>query len=100
MMTFKIPTQRKYPKYIYYGTERYRLIFKKNLDCYGVTDANARTITIKDGLSPRALLATFIHEVIHLMEFETPLKIKHKSVYKLEKALVELLIDNFLIVGK
>jgi len=100
MITFRLPKQSQYPKYIYCGNERYKVKFKKNLNCFGITDAGARTITIKSNLSPRALLATFVHELLHVIEFETPIKIKHKKVYALEAAVVELLIDNFLMSGK
>lgn len=96
MISFKLPRQSQYPRKIYYTNECYKVIFKKKLDCYGITDPQTKTITIKDGLSARQLLSTFIHELAHVVEFERPLKIKHKDVYKLETAIVELLLDNFL----
>lgn len=92
---FRLPTQAQYPKKIYFSNEVYTIKFVKKLDCYGETDASKKTITIKDGLAPRALLCTVLHELLHVVEFEFPLKIKHKDVYDLEKALSELLIDNF-----
>lgn len=96
MKILKLPIQSKYPKVIHFGTEVYRIKFKKGLDCYGQTDPSKKTITIKHGLSPRMLLTTFVHELLHLCEFEHPVKIKHKTVYKLEQAIMELLLDNFL----
>lgn len=96
MKVFKLPLQKNYPRKVYFADECYKIVFKKNLECYGITDPEKKTITIKDGLSPRALLATWVHEMIHLMEMEQPIKISHKDVYKWERAVVELLIDNFL----
>lgn len=92
----KLPKPRAYPKKIYFASECYRVRFKKGLNCYGKTDSNKKTVTIKHGMSERETLATFVHECLHVIEFETPLKIKHKMVYELEKAIVEMLLDNFL----
>lgn len=91
-----IPKPSEYPKIIYFGAERYKIRFKKGLDCFGETDWDRKTIRIKYGMSRRETLATLIHELLHVAEFEAPIKLKHKTVYKLEKAIVELLIDNFL----
>lgn len=96
MKIVRLPIQRTYPKTISFGLETYKIKFSKRLKCYGMTDPETKTITIKAGLSPRLTLTTFIHELLHVVEFEHPLKISHKMVYELEKALVELLIDNFL----
>ena len=97
MIKIKLPTQKMYPRKIFLRDDCWKIVFKKNLDCYGITDSGNNTITIKSGLAPRALLATFIHELMHAIEFNTPLKIKHKDVYALEEAIVELLLDNFLV---
>lgn len=96
MKTTKLPLQKHYPKKIYFTNECYTVIFRKGLGHYAETDSDKKTIVIKDGLSPRMLLSTFVHELIHVIEFERPLKIKHKKVYELEISLVELLLDNFL----
>lgn len=96
MVRIKLPTQKQFPKKIYFGDTCYTVTFKKDLDCFGITDPNTKTIQIKDGMAPRAFLATLIHELLHVIEFEKPIKIKHKDVYKLEQSIIELLIDNFL----
>lgn len=96
MKVVKIPVQRAYPKSISFGLETYTIKFSRRLKHYGETDPETKTITIRSGLSPRLTLTTFIHELIHVIEFEHPLKISHKMVYELEKAIVELLLDNFL----
>jgi hypothetical protein len=76
--------------------ETYRIKFKKGMKCLGLTDAGDKTITMRSDMSPRELFATFIHELLHAMQFEHGIKIKHKSIYKYEKAIVDLLLDNFL----
>lgn len=96
MKIFKLPLQKSYPKKIHFGDEVYKIIFKKNLSCYGETDPVKKTIKIKDGLSSRQLLATIVHELLHVAEFEVPISLKHKTVYKLEQAIMEILLDNFL----
>ena len=98
MKTFRLPHQSMYPKEIHFSKETYRIVFKKrkNWDRYAETDAGTKTITIKDGLNPRELFFTFIHELLHVIEFEKPLKITHKLVYKLEEAIGKMILDNFL----
>ena len=92
----KLTIPRGYPKKIYFQGECYKVQFKKRLGCYGETNAKRKTIHIHSGMSPRETLATFIHELLHVVEFEGPVKLKHKTVYKLERAIMELLLDNFL----
>lgn len=96
MKAINLPLQKSYPKQIHFSDCVYKILFKKNLKCYGETDAEKKTITIKSGLSPRQTLHTFVHECLHVIEFEHPLKITHAMVYELEKAIVEILLDNFL----
>lgn len=96
MKTLRLPTQKQYPRRIHFGNEAYRVVFRKRLDCYGMTDSGRKVITIKDGLSPRELMSTFIHEVLHVIEFELPMRIKHKQVHQLEESIMKLLLDNFL----
>lgn len=99
--SFNLPTQDAYPKKIVFGTETYRILFRKRVKlngetCYAVTDPVNKTIVIQDGLSPRALFSTMIHELFHVIEFDAPVHLKHKTIYKLEKAVTELILDNFL----
>lgn len=91
-----LPKPKSYPKEIFFGSERYRIRFKKNFEMYGETDWIKKVITIKAGMSRRETMSTLIHELLHVVQFEAPVKIKHKTIYKLEKAIVELLLDNFL----
>lgn len=97
MISIKLPSQKDYPKKIYIQAVCYRVIFKKNFAHFGETDGDRKVITIKAGLKPRAMLTTFIHELLHVIEFERPsTNLKHSQVYALEESIMELLLDNFL----
>jgi hypothetical protein len=90
-----LPNQKSYPEAIYVGAEAYKITFEDMRD-FGMTNFSKQRIYIKKGMSPRETFSTFIHEVLHAMEHEHNIRIKHKVIYKLEKALYELLVDNFL----
>lgn len=91
-----LPKQEHYPSKIYAATEAYTVVFVKNLKCYGETDPEKHVIRLKDGMSRRSLFVTFVHELLHVLEFEHNIPIKHKMVYQLERAITELIFDNFL----
>lgn len=91
-----LPRSNKYPKEIYIKCDMWKIVFKKNLEDYGITDPIAMTITIKDGMSSRETLSTFIHELLHALAFSGDFKLKHKLVYLLETGILEILVDNFL----
>jgi ssRNA-specific RNase YbeY (16S rRNA maturation enzyme) len=63
---------------------------------YGETDPETKIIKIKKSLGRVPLFLTVIHELLHVVEFEHNIKMKHKVVYQLEKAIFEILLDNFL----
>lgn len=96
MIKNSFPLPAKYPKKIYVGMEIYRVIFTDKINCFGETDPEKRTIKLKKGMSPRSTLTTFIHELLHAIEFESDIKIKHKQIYELEAGIFELLVDNFI----
>lgn len=65
-----------------------------DLDTVGECCPESRTIRIKRGLDPQERLKTYIHEVLHSMEFEFDIKIKHKTIYALEEAIFDFFIKN------
>jgi hypothetical protein len=65
-----------------------------NPDNRGLCDFDKKQITILRGLSARVTLETFIHEIFHALEFEHQIEIKHKSIHKLEGAVLQLLKLN------
>lgn len=57
-------------------------------------DPGAHEITIKLGQTPTETFRCFIHEILHAIEFEMHIDIKHSMIYKLEEALFHLLKLN------
>lgn len=92
----RIPNIKDYPKEIHLRGETYRVLFVKNMTHLGETDWAKRTIKIRAGMSKNETFRTFIHELLHFLEFSWPIKITHKQVYKLEKAIFQLILDNFI----
>jgi hypothetical protein len=88
------------PKKLYVKDEIYKVKLVKRIpghdkDTVGLCDPGTNTIWISTDQSNRHILRTLIHEATHAVEFVYDLKIKHKLVYKLEKAIYNLLMDNF-----
>ncbi len=91
-----LPDPSKYPKRIFIKNETYRIVFTDKITHYGDTDPVKCRIRIRAGMSRRETYMTFIHEILHAMAFAGDFKLKHKTVYALEKSIFELLCDNFL----
>lgn len=74
----------------------YTVLFvdKLDIDNMGVCDPNTRQILILLGMSTKDTLATFIHELLHAMEFEHGIEIPHKAVHQLDVAIESLLRLN------
>lgn len=94
----KLPGVRDYPKEIQFGDVTYKVKFMraKNLPgSMGECDPSTHEIRISLGLGRKETLKTFIHEVLHLLEFEHPVCIEHKLIYKLEDAVFNFLWSNY-----
>jgi hypothetical protein len=96
----KFPTQSQYPKVLHVDDATYKIKFVKRIPheekrTLGLCDPDTKTIWIRISHSPRGMFRTFIHESLHAIEFEYDLKIKHKMIYSLERALEALVVDNF-----
>ena len=66
----------------------------ENSDTLAECRRDLKQIIIKNGQSERANWECFIHEVLHLIEFEFKIPLSHPLVYKLEKAIIKILINN------
>lgn len=55
---------------------------------------DVKQIALKMNQSEKELMKTFIHEVLHAIEFERGVKIPHKTIYQLEDALFYILFHN------
>ena len=63
--------------------------------CIGSDFKNGyRTIQIKKGLTPTFRAKTFLHELLHAIDFEWNVKIPHKLIEALEKPLFILFTRN------
>lgn len=94
----KLPNIRDYPKEITLNQETYKVRFVRQFEDkkqLGICDPSEREIVIRMGLGKKETFKTFIHEVLHLLEFEGPVTLHHKTIYKLEEAIFSLLIENF-----
>jgi len=67
----------------------------------GLCDPVSRQIILRKNLPPRPMLATFIHELIHAMEFEHGIEISHRAVDQLDSAIEMLLrLNGWLKAGE
>ena len=89
-----IPRIRDYPKEIRLNGDVYTVKFVKMKDA-GLTDPNKFEILICKGMTRKETFKTFIHELLHVMEFTEDLPIPHKLVYKIEEAMFDLWEQNF-----
>lgn len=90
----KILKSSQYPKSIKIRSSEYKIKFKKMSDCYGVCH-NDGNIFIDPRQSKSEILKTLIHELCHGIEYEYNIKLKHKNIYVLERAIYKILKDNF-----
>ncbi len=88
-----------YPKRLRIGEMEYRLVFRKVLDrdptCVGLCIPSKTKISLRTGLDADFRFETLLHEVLHAIEHEHDIKLKHKTVYGLANALSSFLQDNF-----
>ena len=92
-MSFPKPSE--YPKEVRVLLNKYKLIFERSMHVDGECDTQNKEIFIDPLQAPRDMFATLIHEVLHAMEVEHKIKLKHSVVYKLEAAILLFLEDNF-----
>jgi hypothetical protein len=79
------------------GENIWRLKFVKKIDdqgTMGLCDPGDKLILIRRGLDKGEMLKTLAHEVLHAFEDEYTIDISHKTVYKLEDAIFEFLLNN------
>lgn len=60
----------------------------------GNTDPSTKTIDILQGQTPWERLKTFVHELMHAVEYDYGIEIDHKLIYALEMPLAYLLWSN------
>ena len=92
----RAPNVASYPKYIAVGPAeiRYKIVFVTGKKWLGMCSLKKRTIWLNKKQPRTHLFMTFLHELIHAIEFESGRKIKHKIVYELEEGLYNFFINN------
>lgn len=93
-----LPRIRFYPKHLNVNGQPYRIKFVKRFKDkaqVGECDPGDRIISIKRGIGQRETFFTLVHELLHAIEFEYGFNINHKLVYKLERCLSEIILENF-----
>ncbi|NCY21739.1 hypothetical protein EBX31_07265 [bacterium] len=97
------PRQKDYPKDIIVGDSVYLVRFVRAIggepagsdkETLGLCCPGEKEILLKQGMTPRERMSTFIHELLHAIEFEYEIDIPHKLVYQLEGPLTQLVLDN------
>lgn len=102
------PPIRDYPREWFIEGDLWHLKFSSKLSKQGIdglTDPSNYTVTISYGMSKANTFATFIHEMLHAMEFsygyELPYKDSfsyedfHWHIYKLEHHFTWFIKENF-----
>lgn len=62
--------------------------------CRDKGEARQRQILLKKGMSQKDTWQTFIHELLHVLEFENRIRISHKLIDQLESPIFQLLKLN------
>lgn len=68
-------------------------------DTVGLCDPSTQTIWLKRGQSRAALFRTWVHELLHAIEAEAGIDLKHKDIYTLERGIADALLMNGLLIG-
>ncbi len=96
----KLPSAKKYPKFLNVKDERYQVLMVDKIPgeaatLSGLCDGDVKKIWIRKNQSPAGLFRTYVHEVLHALEFEWHIRIRHETIYQLEIAIAALMEDNF-----
>lgn len=92
----RAPKRSEYPKNIKVGFAQvpYKIRFVSDKKWLGKCSYNRRTIWLNSKQPDRNLFTTFLHELLHAIEFETGTRIKHKIIYRFEEGLYSFLTNN------
>ncbi len=88
------------PKRIKVRHHYYRIIFHDSLiphgdgKARGTCDPTNRVINISKKQTRRLVISTFLHELLHAIEFEYRIKLAHQTIHELELPLAQVFIQN------
>lgn len=86
-----------YPNTMLVGDSVWEIKLVKDIqqsDAYGACDPQCKTIYLEMAQTRKEMMSTFLHELIHAIEIEYGLTIRHKLVNNLEVALTNLIVEN------
>jgi hypothetical protein len=98
----KLPPHSRYPKSILVKDEQYSVQMRtriggtKTTATVGECDSCDHVIRVLKSQSKEELFSTFIHELLHASSDEYDIKLTHRQVYKLERAIAQILLNNFI----
>lgn len=90
---------RDYPREIMVGEDLWAVRFVRRLpedSQLGLCDPSEQTIYIRLGQTQEERLKTFLHELLHAIEYEYKIVMPHRLIHRLEDPLARFLIDNYL----
>ena len=98
----RIPKQSDYPKELVIGENVWRVKFRRKMDpgLLGLCDPSTYTISIAQKQNPMQTLYTFVHEVLHAIEFENDCIIGEKAVLVFEKGITDFILENWPAFGR
>lgn len=90
-------------EYIRVGSTTYRLIMSddpkmEDRSMFGVFDPNTFSIHIANYTPPARTYTTFIHELLHAIEWDRNVELTENQIDAISKGLVDFLIDNDLVI--
>lgn len=96
----QLPSFKRYPRQVRVRRAVYEIRMVKRIPGYkcnilGLCDTSERVIYIRNDLSRKNLLKTFIHEILHAIEEEYNLRIAHSLIHSLETPIFNFLKGNF-----
>lgn len=97
----KAPAASQYPRQILIGAAQipYSIVFIKDKSWLGKCSLKKRTIWLNAKQPRTHLFMTFLHELLHAIEFESGMKIKHQRIYEFEDGLYNFFINNVSLFG-
>lgn len=94
---------KDYPREYMVGDAVWKLRFVRHIPhdqpgriCVGLAEPSEQVIYVKLGQDPEERLKTFLHELLHAIEYEYDISMPHRLIHKLEDPLARFLIDNYL----
>lgn len=91
---------RSYPKQLLVGDDIYDIKFVRKISGEGDADLGlcvpGDNIQIRLRQGRQETLETFVHEILHSIEFTYEIPIPHQLVYQLEKPIAKIILDNFI----